>query len=73
MFALFGSNNTPLFSYETGEINGKAKIAFLQETWRTEDGKFSTLLSQYLKVLEENNYRLTAAVNEYRQNVADTL
>lgn len=73
MFALFGSNNTPLFSYETGEINGKAKIAFHQETWRTEDGRFSTLLSQYLKVLEENNYRLTAAVNEYRQNVADTL
>lgn len=70
-FTLFGSNNTPLFSYETGKMNAKAKTAFSQKSWQTEDGAFSALISQYLKVLEENNFQLTTAVDNYRQKTAD--
>jgi len=71
VFALYGSNNTPLFGYDTGEMNAKAKAAFLRETWEAEDGAFSELINRYLQVLEANNFRLTDSVEDFRRNAAD--
>ncbi len=67
-FALFGANNTPLFSYVTEQMTSEAKEAYLGRTWDEEKGSFSTLMKEYLKVLKENNYRLTEEVDEYRKN-----
>ena len=66
-FALFGCNNTPLFSYDTKGIVLEAKEAYLNHSWDEEQGSFSTLMNEYLKVLEENDYRLTEAVDEFRK------
>lgn len=71
-FALFGANNTPLFSYDTKEIMPEAKAAYLKRSWDEETGSFSKLMSEYLRVLEKNNYRLTAEVADYRKNAAAT-
>ena len=67
-FALFGCNNTPLFSYETKEMNPEAKKAYLKRDWDEARGSFSALLKEYLKVLKENAYKLTEEVDEYRKD-----
>lgn len=67
-FALFGCNNTPLFSYDTKEIALEAKEAFLNHSWDEERGSFSTLMNEYLKVLKENGYKLTEEVDQYRKD-----
>lgn len=66
-FALFGCNNTPLFSYDTKEIALEAKEAFLNHFWDEERGSFSALIKEYLEVLEENGYRLTEEVELFRK------
>lgn len=71
-FVLYGCNNTPLFSYDTKQMIPKAKQAYEKYRWGEESGSFSALLSEYLKVLEENDYRLTNEVDAFRKNVAAT-
>ncbi|NLW46294.1 MAG: hypothetical protein GXY86_03000 [Firmicutes bacterium] len=66
-FALFGCNNTPLFSYENKEIVLEAKKAFLNHPWNEERGSFSALMKEYLKVLKENEYKLTEEVDKFRK------
>ena len=66
-FALFGCNNTSLFSYDTKGIVLEAKEAFLNHSWDEERGSFSALIKEYLEVLEENGYRLTEEVNLFRE------
>ena len=67
-FALFGCNNTPLFSYETKEMNPEAKTAYLRRSWDEAEGNFSALIKEYLKVLKENEYKLTEEVDGFRKN-----
>lgn len=66
-FALFGANNTPLFSYDTKQMMPEAKQAYQEYAWDEEDGSFSALMREYLSVLEENDYRLTSEVDAYRK------
>lgn len=65
-FALYGANNTPLFSYDTRQMNPEAKEAFLQLSLDEEQGAFSHLIKGYLEVLERSQYRLTSEVDVYR-------
>ena len=69
-FALFGCNNTPLFSYDTKKMKPEAKAAYLKHSWDEKQGSFSALMKEYLKVLAENDYRLSEEVDEYRKNAA---
>lgn len=68
-FAIFGGNNTPLFSYQTKEIVPEAKRAYLTRDWDRESGVFSAVMEEYLEVLEANSYRLTPEVEAYRDKV----
>ena len=67
-FALFGCNNTPLFSYDTKQMNFEARQAFEKHLRTERDGDFSALLAEFLKVLEENNFQLTKAVDDFRKD-----
>lgn len=67
-FALFGCDNTPLFSNNTKQMNHEAKTAYLKNDWDEAKGSFSTLIKEYLKVLKVNNYRLTPDVEEFRKD-----
>lgn len=71
-FALFGCNNTPLFSYETKEMNPEAKKAYLRRSWDEARGNFSALIKEYLKVLKANEYKLTQEVDQFRKNAIDS-
>lgn len=67
-FGLFGCNNTPLFSYDSKQMISEAKEAYLNHPWDEGRGSFSALMKEYLKVLEENDYKLTREVDEFRKN-----
>ena len=66
-FALFGCNNTPLFSYDTKRMRPEAKQAYEEHVWNEEKGNFSALIKEYLSVLEENDYCLTVEVDAFRK------
>lgn len=65
-FALYGANNTPLFSYETKQMVTEAKKAYLETAFDAGNGSFSKTMSAYLAVLKQNDYMLTNQVQEYR-------
>ncbi|NLY75428.1 MAG: hypothetical protein GX075_08995 [Firmicutes bacterium] len=71
-FALFGCNNTPLFSYDTMKMKPEAKAAYLKHSWDEKQGSFSALMKEYLKVLAENDYRLSEEVGEFRKKAAES-
>ncbi|HBL35767.1 MAG TPA: hypothetical protein DDZ55_03055 [Firmicutes bacterium] len=66
-FTLFGCNNTPLFSYDTKEMDPEAKEAFAAYIAKGSTGEFSALIKDYFEVLEKNDFRLTAEVEAYRK------
>ncbi|MGI6574622.1 MAG: hypothetical protein ACOX3A_01930 [bacterium] len=72
-FTLFGLNNTPLFSYDSNTMVDEAQTAYLKAAGSNEDGGYIQLVREYLQVLEENNYRLTEAVDQYRKNAYESI
>lgn len=65
--AFYGTNNTPLFDYETKTFRNEAKAAY-EKLVGQETG--STLLAQlknYLMVLNNNQYKLTDEVEQFRK------
>lgn len=70
-FALYGANNTPLFSYDTKQMIPEAKQAYLKITFDPDKGGFSEVMNEYLKVLKKNDYKLTSEVQEYRNKVSE--
>lgn len=72
-FALYGCDNTPLFDYRTKAMNPEARRAYEEFLSRAgddeEDGEFSAEIKAYMDVLAENDYRLTPAVDAYREQV----
>lgn len=70
-FALYGANNTPLFSYETRQMVTEAKKAYLETTFDAGNGSFSKTMSAYIAVLKQNDYTLTNQVQEYRNKAME--
>ena len=70
-FALFGCNNTPLFSYETKEMDPEAKQAYIAYVAQETTGEFSRLIKDYLQVLDAYGFRLTAEVDAFRRQAMD--
>ena len=66
-FALYGANNTPLFSYEDRQMMPAAKKAYLATEFSAGNGTFSKLMAEYLTVLKKNDFILTQEVDEYRK------
>lgn len=69
-FALYGCNNTPLFSYDTKRMRPEAKQAYEEHVREGKKGRFSALIKEYLNVLEANAYSLTADVEAFRKKGA---
>lgn len=66
-FAMYGVDNTPLFSYQTKRMRPEAKQAYEDFVQKEEKGKVSTLIKEYLGVLKENDFRLTPEVEDFRR------
>ncbi|EGO64903.1 hypothetical protein [Acetonema longum] len=73
VFALYGANNTPLFSYDTKKIAPEAQKAYVESTFDVNHGRFSKAMNGYLSVLKRNDYQLTDEVQEYRNKAAEEI
>ena len=73
VFALYGANNTPLFSYDTKQLVAEAKKTYLETAFDTNQGAFSKIMNDYLAVLKKNDYKLTAEVQEYRNKASEEI
>lgn len=71
MFTFFGLDNTPLFSYETKEIDPEAKAAFLDAVSREIESDYTGMLDRFLEVLAKNNDTLTDEVDVFRKDLTD--
>lgn len=69
IFALYGTNNTPLFSYDTKQMVPEAKETYLAASLDTAHGSFSKIIKEYLTVLKRNDYQLTSEVQEHRNKI----
>lgn len=67
-FALYGTDNTPLFSNRTKRMVHDAKQAIQEFEWDEENGYYSALIKEYYTVLEENDYLLNDAVSRFRES-----
>ncbi|GMA97393.1 hypothetical protein [Pelosinus sp. IPA-1] len=72
IFALYGTNNTPLFSYENKLMIPAAKKSYLETiTSNGNEGSFSRIMSDYLTLVKKNDYKLTQDVDEYRKKAIE--
>lgn len=67
-FALYGANNTPLFSYTTKQMMPKAEKTYLAAAFDNGNGRFSQAMSGYIAILKEYDFKLTDEVQQYRNN-----
>ncbi len=71
VFALYGTNNTPLFDYEDKQMIPAAKKTYLEAAFNANDGNFSKIMTEYLTVVKKNDYKLTKEVDEYRKKLVE--
>ncbi|AIF50445.1 hypothetical protein [Pelosinus sp. UFO1] len=70
--ALYGTNNTPLFSYEDKLMIPAAKKSYLETIPSNgNEGSFSRIMSDYLTLVKKNDYKLTQEVDEYRKTAIE--
>lgn len=69
VFVLYGTNNTPLFSYDTKVLSSEAKNSYIKETRSNNNSKLLSNVKGLLNVLEKNNYKLTDEVERYRKSI----
>lgn len=73
VFAMYGANNTPLFSYETKQMVSEAKKVYLETAFDANMGSFSKVMNEYLIVLNKNDYKLSEEVQEYRNKAIEEM
>lgn len=65
---MYGTNNTPLFDYETQIMNEDAKSAYLKAVLDNAESNYLKELKGFMDALQLSNYKLTKAVDTYRKN-----
>jgi predicted small lipoprotein YifL len=71
VFALYGTNNTPLFSYEDEQMVPAAKKTYLEFAFNENNGSFSKIMTEYLAVVKKNDYKLSKEVDDYRKKAVE--
>ncbi len=72
-FALYGANNTPLFSYDKKTLVPEAKEVYFAAVAGAGNSDFLKTLGGFLDLIKNNNYKLTSEVEQYRDNVIKKL
>lgn len=72
IFLLYGLNNTPLFEYETDQINEEAKQSYEAAIQANDESETIKIVEDFLQLIEENDGKLTDEVEEYRETYAPT-
>ena len=71
--ALYGADNTPLFSYDQKVMVPKAKSSYLRAVANSEGSEFMKLITEFIQVLEKNDYKLTNDVENFRKNALENI
>lgn len=72
MFMLYGTNNTPLFSYDTKQMKPEAKAAYLNALKINGDSALMQTLGKYMDLLNKTNDKLTDAVEKFRKEAMES-
>lgn len=70
-FMLFGANNTPLFSYDTNVMMPEAQSAYLKAAKDNPDSDTIKMLSEYLNILSQTDYKFSAEAEKYRKDAVE--
>jgi len=65
--------NAEHFTYDTKTLEPRLKESLLKAAAKNGNSPLEKTISEYLKVLKKNNYRLTAEVKQFRENAAAAL
>jgi len=74
-FTYFGLNNTPLYEYGSKKMRTDAKEAYLKAISSNTSGsgdissEYIKQLAEFMKLAENENYKLTDAIEEYRKDL----
>lgn len=68
LFTFYGLSNTPLFDYNTKTIipNAKKGYTLVLQYNKPSSSEYLTLLQKFMKLLKDENYKLTAKVEAFR-------
>lgn len=69
----FGQNNTPAFDYTTHKLDQEFLDSYNKAVQSGKSSPLITALGEYMKILKENNNKLTTTVTEYRKSMTDRL
>lgn len=75
MYTFYGTNNTPLFDYDSMNINSEAKVAYekaLADKTSSEikASEVLTQLQEFLKLLEQTNDTKTQVINDFLKGIS---
>lgn len=70
-FMLFGSNNTPLFSYDTKVMMAEAQTIFLKDIKDNKDSELMQMLGKYMEILKKTNYKFSEEAEKFRNDVME--
>ncbi len=73
IFTLFGLNNTPLFSYDAKSMDPEAKEVYMNILKSGEEGEYIKIVSDFMNLLEKNDYKLTDEVAKFREGIIENL
>ncbi|MDF2840715.1 MAG: hypothetical protein K0Q99_1487 [Clostridia bacterium] len=70
-FMLYGSNNTPLFDYDTKIMNAKAKDTYASAIKDNQDSETMQMLGKYMDILNKTNYKFSDEADTFRKDVVE--
>lgn len=65
--------NAEHFTYDTKTLEPRLKESLIKAAEKNGDSLLEKIFSEYLEVLKQNNYKLTAEVKQFRENAVTTL
>ncbi len=69
----FGQDNTPAFDYFTKKLSQEFLDSYKKAAISGKDSAIVKAVADYLEILEENDYKLTATITDYRKNMTNSL
>jgi len=72
-FTLYGTNNTPLFSYNSKTLVPKAKEVYFSAVANTDNSDYLKTLGRFLDLIKNNNYKVTSEADKYREDVINKI
>ncbi|MGB7605106.1 MAG: hypothetical protein WBL93_06485 [Lutisporaceae bacterium] len=70
-FILFGSNNTPLFSYDTKVMMTEAQTIFSKDIKDNKDSELMQMLGKYMNILKKTDYKFSEEAEKFRNDVME--